>query len=175
MNRGIEDVRRAIRDIPDFPKPGIIFKDITPVLEDPGLFRAAVDSLSEPFTQSPPDLVACVEARGFVLGAAAAYRLGSGVVMIRKAGKLPHKTRSLSFQLEYGEDTIEVHEDSIRPGARVLVVDDLLATGGTLAAAVKLVESSGAELAGISVLVELDFLKGREKLAGRSLHSLIHY
>jgi len=170
-----EDLRNSIRDIPDFPQEGVIFKDITPLLRKGGLFREAVDLLAAPYADAPPDLVAAVDARGFIFGAALAYKLGVGLVPIRKEGKLPYRTRKAGYDLEYGSATVEIHEDAVREGERVLLVDDLLATGGTLAAAARLIEENGARLVGIAVLIELDFLHGREKLAGRPLFSLLHY
>lgn len=170
-----EDLKEAIRDIPDFPQKGVIFKDITPLINDRNLFREAVDLMAEPMAEDPPDCIVCIEARGFIFGAALAYKLGTGLVPVRKEGKLPHRTRKVSFELEYGSATVEIHEDAVHPGRRVWIVDDLLATGGTLEAAVKLVRHSGGEVAGISVLIELDFLKGREKLQGYPLYTLIHF
>ena len=171
----VENIKRAIRDIPDFPQPGVIFKDITPLLNRADLFREAIDLMGEEFAANPPGLIACVEARGFILGSALAYKLGAGLVPVRKEGKLPHKTRKASFELEYGKATVEVHEDAILPGVRVLIVDDVLATGGTLAATVDMVEGFGAKIVGISVLIELDFLGGRKKISRYPLYSLIHY
>ena len=170
-----EKFRSLIRDIPDFPKKGILFKDITPLLRDGNSFKNAVDEIVKFFSKKKIDVVACVEARGFLLGAAIAYKLGIGLVPIRKKGKLPYRTRQVTYALEYGEDTLEVHEDAIRPGEKVLVVDDLLATGGTSAAVLELVTSSGGEVVGIVFLIELAALKGRERLRGHKVHSLLEF
>jgi adenine phosphoribosyltransferase len=164
-----------IRDVPDFPKPGILFRDITPLLADRDAFAAAVDALAEPFVGFDVDYVAAVEARGLIFGSAAAKALGAGFVPIRKQGKLPYKTESVTYNLEYGTDTLEVHSDAIRPGSKVLMVDDLLATGGTMAAACKLMAKLGAEIAGLSFLIELTDLAGRTKLSGYSIHTVISY
>lgn len=171
----LQDLKDAIRDIPDFPRQGVLFKDITPLINDRELFRETVDTLARPFADRGVELVVCIEARGFIFGAALAYKLGAGLAPVRKAGKLPHRTKKVSFELEYGSAAVEIHEDAIRPGTRVLIVDDLLATGGTLAAAVELVEHYRGEIVGVVVLIELDFLKGREKLKGYPFFSLIHY
>ncbi|HOO76429.1 MAG TPA: adenine phosphoribosyltransferase [bacterium] len=171
----VERIKEAVRDIPDFPEPGIIFKDITPVLADPVLFRETVDLMASPYGSAPPDLVVGIDARGFIFGAAMAYKLGAGFVPIRKEGKLPFRTRRVSYDLEYGTATVEIHEDAVRPGTRVLIVDDLLATGGTLDAAVELVRAHGGEIAGIAVLIELEFLKGRAKFPGLDVRALIRY
>ena len=170
-----EKFRSLIRDIPDFPRKGILFKDITPLLRDGASFKNAVDETVKFFSKKKIDLIACVEARGFILGSAIAYKLGVGLVPIRKKGKLPYRTRCVSYSLEYGEDALEVHEDAIRPGEKVLVVDDLLATGGTSSAVLELVESSGGEVVGIVFLIELASLKGRERLKGHKVHSLIEF
>ncbi len=171
----IEDLRNSIRDIPDFPQKGVIFKDITPLLRDGKLFREAVDLLAEPYLHEPPNLVAAIDARGFIFGAALAYKFGVGLVPIRKEGKLPYHTHKASYDLEYGSATVEIHQDAIKEGERVLLVDDLLATGGTLAAATELIKKHHARLIGIAVLIELDFLPGREKLTDYPLFSLLHY
>lgn len=171
----MKDFRNLIRDIPDFPKKGILFKDITPLLRDADAFKNAVDEIVQFFSKKRIDLVACVEARGFILGGAIAYQLGAGFVPIRKKGKLPYRTKRVTYSLEYGEDILELHEDAIRPGERVLIVDDLLATGGTSAAVLELIQSLGGKVVGIVFLVELAFLKGREKLKGHTVHSLIAY
>jgi len=168
-------LERLIRDVPDFPKPGIVFKDITPLLRDPEGFRAAVEGLAAPLEKGKVDAVVGIESRGFLFGAALATHLGTGFVPIRKPRKLPWKTRAESYALEYGTDTVEIHEDAVRPGERVLLVDDLLATGGTMEASCKLVEGLGGEIAACSFVVELAFLKGRERLRGRRIHSLIRY
>ena len=166
---------RYIRDIPDFPKPGILFRDITPLLADPQAFPAAIDALCEPFDEAGVEYVAAVEARGFIFGAAAAARLRAGFVPIRKKGKLPCQTESTTYELEYGIDTLEMHRDALRPGARVLMVDDLLATGGTMRAACQLVEKVGGQVVGITCLIELTALHGRERLAGYTVHAVISY
>ena len=169
------DLKAFVRDVPDFPKPGILFKDIMPLLADATAFRTAVDELAEWARPREPDLVLGAESRGFILGGALAHELGAGFVAARKPGKLPWRTVGVQYALEYGEASLELHEDAIRPGARVLIHDDLLATGGTSAAKVRLVEQLGGEVVGICFLVELDFLNGREALAGHDVHALIHY
>jgi len=166
---------RYIRDIPDFPRPGILFRDITPLLADPQAFPAAIDALCEPFDEAAVEYVAAVEARGFIFGAAAAARLRAGFVPIRKKGKLPCQTESATYELEYGIDTLEMHRDALRPGARVLMVDDLLATGGTMQAACQLVEKVGGQVVGVACLIELKALHGRERLAGYDVHAVIAY
>jgi adenine phosphoribosyltransferase len=169
------DLRRYIRDIPDWPKKGILFRDITPLLADPGAFAAAVDALCADFTEAGIEYVAAVEARGFIFGTAIAEELGAGFVPIRKKGKLPWQTESVSYDLEYGTDTLEVHRDAVKSGARILMVDDLLATGGTMAAACKLIEKIGGQVAGIAFLIELADLCGREKIADYEVTSIISY
>ena len=164
-----------IRDVPDFPKPGILFKDITPLLADPQALRAATEALAAPYRNNRIDLVVGIEARGFIFGTAVAGLLDVGFVPIRKPGKLPWKTRAVSYDLEYGTDTVEIHEDAASPGQKVLIVDDLLATGGTMAACCELVEGLGAEIVGCLFVVELGFLNGREKLGGRTNRSLLTY
>jgi adenine phosphoribosyltransferase len=164
-----------VRDIPDFPAPGVVFKDLTPLLGDPGAFAAVVDALVEPFAGRGIDQVVGIEARGFILAGPLAYRLGAGFVPVRKAGKLPSAVEGESYALEYGTDLLEIHADALRPGARVLVVDDVLATGGTAAATVRLVERLGAEVVGLAVVVELGFLGPRSRLRGREVVSLVHY
>jgi len=172
--KGIE-LEKYIRSIPDWPKEGILFRDITPLLADPKAFAAAVDALCAGFTTKSVEYVAAVEARGFIFGAAVAKKLGVGFVPIRKKGKLPFKTESVSYDLEYGTDTLEVHSDAIKDKAKVLMVDDLLATGGTMAAACKLIEKIGGDIVGISFLVELGELAGREKLSGYKISTVISY
>ena len=164
-----------IREVPDFPKPGILFRDITPLLADPEALAAAIDALSEPFLDGDIDVVAAVEARGFIFGSAVARRLGAGFVPLRKQGKLPWETESITYGLEYGTDTIEMHRDALGPGTRVLMIDDLLATGGTMAAACQLAEKLGAEIAGLTFLIELSDLGGRERLGDYPLHVVIRY
>ena len=163
----------VIRDVPDFPKPGIIFKDITPLLGNAEALDQCVDQLIEPFKDKGIEAVVGVESRGFIFGTAAACRLGAGFVPIRKPGKLPIETLSASYDLEYGTDTIEIHADAVKPGQKVLMVDDLLATGGTMAAACELVDKLGAEIVGVALVLELCFLNGRAKLDGCDLHTLI--
>ncbi|MBD0291544.1 MAG: adenine phosphoribosyltransferase [Thermoleophilia bacterium] len=169
------DLEAKIRDIPDFPKPGIVFKDIMPLLADPASFRAAVDALAAFAEDRRPDLILGAEARGFILGGALAYRLRCGFVAARKPGKLPWETVSAEYQLEYGVDSLELHADAIAQGARVLIHDDLLATGGTAKAKVNLVEQLGGEVVGLAFVIELGFLNGRDKLAGYDVHSLVTY
>ncbi len=167
------DLKTLIRDVPDFPKPGIVFKDITPLLASPEGLSQTIAQLIEPFRQARIDVVCGTESRGFIFGTACAVALGVGFVPIRKPGKLPCETLSASYELEYGTDRLEIHTDAIRPGQRVLMVDDLLATGGTMGACCELVEKLGGEIVGISFVIELDFLNGRDKFPGRSIHSLI--
>ena len=171
----LQRLLRAIRDVPDFPKPGILFRDITPVLADAALFRDATDAMAEPFEERGITHVVAIESRGFILGAPVAQRLGAGFVPIRKAGKLPSRTQREEYALEYGTDVLEIHADALPTGARVLVLDDVLATGGTAAAACRLVAKLGAELVGASFLIELEFLRGAAKLAGVSAASVIRY
>ena len=167
------DLRRYVRDIPDFPKDGILFRDITPVLADAAALRAAVDQLAEPARPLGVDVVIGAEARGFLLGPALALALDAGFVLARKPGKLPHDTVSAEYELEYGTDRLEVHSDAIREGARVLVHDDLLATGGTARALCEMVEELGGVVVGCHFLIELSFLQGRDRLAEYDLRSLI--
>ena len=169
------DLKTHIHDVPDFPKKGIVFKDITPLLADPKAFAEAVDRLCEPFIGKGVQIVAGIESRGFLLATPIAYRLGAGVVPIRKKGKLPRAVKSASYALEYGTDSIEAHVDAFAQGTKVLLVDDVLATGGTAAAAVQLIEAIGGKLVGASFLIELSFLDGRKKLAGRNVQSLVTY
>jgi adenine phosphoribosyltransferase len=168
-------LKEKIRDIPDFPKEGIVFKDITPLLMDPQCLEEAIRAIADAFREENISKVCAVEARGFILGAAVACELGAGFIPIRKPGKLPAETRCCTYELEYGTDTIEMHADAVSPGDRILMVDDLLATGGTMAAACKLVEELGGEIVGIAFLVELAFLKGMEKLERYRVTSLITY
>ncbi len=167
------DLKKHIRDIPGFPKEGVIFKDITTLLKDGKAFAAAVDSIVGEYKDKKIDVVLSVEARGFFFGAAVAYKMGIGLVPVRKKGKLPAKTHSVTYQLEYGQDTLEIHQDAFAKGARVLIVDDLLATGGTVSAVAGLVEKMGGVVAGIAFVIELLPLKGRDKLEGYSVTSLI--
>ncbi len=168
-------LRRAIRDVPDFPKKGILFKDITTLLRDPGAFAQAIDLLGEPFQSRPHDAVVGIESRGFIFASAVAYKLGKGMVPVRKPGKLPASTVKVSYQLEYGSDSLEMHADAIAPGQRVVIVDDVLATGGTARAVAELVEKVGGRVEALAFLVELDFLKGRQKLAGYEVLSIVRY
>jgi adenine phosphoribosyltransferase len=169
------DLRANIRDVPDFPRPGIVFKDIMPLLADPAAFHEAIEQLAAYAEPRTPELVLGAEARGFILGGALAYRLGCGFVAARKPGKLPWKTVSAEYMLEYGIDSLELHADAIRPGTRVLVHDDLLATGGTAKAKIELVERLGGVVVGVAFLIELEFLRGRDQLVGREAFSLIQY
>jgi adenine phosphoribosyltransferase len=169
------DFKKYIRDIPDFPKPGIIFRDITPLLGDRAALAAAIEALANPFRNSKIDIVAAVEARGFIFGSAVAKALNAGFVPIRKKGKLPYETQSQSYDLEYGQDCLEVHNDAIPKGARVLMIDDLLATGGTMAAACRLINSVGGQIQGLTFLVELCFLNGREKIKNHNISSIVKF
>ncbi len=169
------DLKGHIRDIPDFPKEGIIFKDITTLLKDKDAFKKSVDLFAKKFKKENIDLVVGVEARGFIFGAALAYKLGAGFVPVRKKGKLPSKTKSVSYELEYGTDILEMHEDAINSKTRVLIVDDLLATGGTIQAVIELVKAEKAVIAGVAFLVELRFLKGKNKLKDLPVYSVIKY
>jgi adenine phosphoribosyltransferase len=169
------DLSSFVRDIPDFPSPGILFKDITPLLADHGAFSAAIDRLSDAFGGRPVDRVLGVEARGFIIGGPVAYRFGAGFTPVRKAGKLPWEVEREEYALEYGTDLLEIHRDAVAPGEQVLVIDDVLATGGTAAATARLVEKLGAEVVGFGFVLELAFLDGRAQLAGRDIVSLITY
>jgi adenine phosphoribosyltransferase len=169
------DLARYIRTIPDFPKPGIMFRDVTTLLLDAKALKKSVDMLCAEFKGRRIDKIAAVESRGFTFGAAMAYKLGAGLVLIRKKGKLPHKTVSATYALEYGTDTLEVHEDAIKPGERILIVDDLLATGGTVCAAARLIAMLGGKIQGIAFLIELVDLKGRDKLKGYQVRSLVKF
>jgi len=169
----MEDLKSYIRDIPGFPKEGIIFKDITTLLKDKVKFKEAVDALADKFKGKNIDMILSVEARGFIFGSALAYKLGAGIVPIRKKGKLPFKTLSVTYKLEYGKDTLEIHQDAFKKGDRVLIVDDLLATGGTSRAVVDLVEKMGGHIVGLAFVIELLPLKGRDKLKGYHIVSLI--
>jgi len=171
----LDDLKRAIREVPNFPKPGINFKDITPVLLHAKLFEHAVDLMAAPYADAQISRVVSIESRGFIFGAPIALRLGAGLVPIRKPGKLPGATRRVEYALEYGSDAIEMHHDAVGPSDRVLVVDDVLATGGTAAAAAQLVGGTGGAVVGFTFLIELDFLKGRQRLQGRRVEALLHY
>jgi adenine phosphoribosyltransferase len=168
-------LRRCVRDIPDFPKPGVGFKDITPLLGDPGAFSSAVDAIVVSFGRGTIDKVVGIEARGFIIAAPVAYHFGAGFVPLRKAGKLPYTTHSQTYELEYGNETLEVHADAFVPGERVLIVDDVLATGGTARTACELVEQAGATVAGLAFVIELGFLNGVEQLGDRDYVSLLRF
>jgi adenine phosphoribosyltransferase len=168
-----EELRGHIRDIPGFPQPGVVFRDITPLLASGRLFGATIDAMAAPFAGI--DTVVAIESRGFILGAPVAYRLGAGLVPVRKVGRLPHETLREEYALEYGTNTVEIHRDGVRPGERVLIVDDVLATGGTVRAAANLVEQLGAQVAGISLLIELTVLEGRSRLGSYDVRSLLEY
>ncbi len=168
-------LRNAIRDVPDFPKPGIIFKDITPILADPELFKLSIDTFAEAARALNVSKVVGIDARGFLFGAAVAYRLGLGFVPVRKKGKLPYQCESAAYQLEYGEAIAEMHTDALKPGERVVLIDDLLATGGTAAASIALIRKIGAELAGALFLIELSFLKGRANLQDVPVQAFIDF
>ncbi len=172
---GTVDLRASIRGIPDFPKPGIMFRDITPLLKDPRAFDAALRRMAEPYAEGDVDAVVGAESRGFIFGAPIALRLGVAFVPVRKKGKLPAETLSATYDLEYGTDTVEMHTDAVTDGARVLMVDDLLATGGTMAASCELVERAGARVVGVEFLIELAFLGGRARLQGYPVRSQIVY
>jgi len=171
----MQELKKLIREVPDFPKPGILFYDITTLLGEPAGFRAALDALALPYRDQGISVVVGIESRGFILGGALADRLGAGFCPVRKPGKLPARTISESFQLEYGTDRLEMHEDGIKPGQRVLIVDDVLATGGTEAATARLVRRLGGELHGLAFLIELLTLDGRSRLAGERVNSVLKY
>ena len=170
-----DELRARIREIPDFPKPGILFYDITTLLKDPVAYRAAIDAMLAPYAGMAIDMVVGMESRGFIFSAPMAYQLGAGLVPVRKLGKLPAETISVEYALEYGSNTLEVHRDAIQSGQKVLIVDDLLATGGTVNGTVELVQRLKGEIVGLAFLVELGFLKGRDRLAGYTVSSVITY
>jgi adenine phosphoribosyltransferase len=170
-----EDLRAKIREIPDFPKPGILFYDITTLLKDGPAFREAIDLMLEPYKDEQIDLVVGMESRGFIFSAPMAYQLNAGLVPVRKLGKLPAETLTVEYALEYGSNTLEIHRDAVQAGQKVLVVDDLLATGGTVRGTVELIERLKGNVVGLAFLVELDFLKGRDRLDGRRVESVIQY
>ena len=170
-----DDLRRAIREVPDFPKPGIGFKDVTPILLDAGWFAYAVEQMAAPYATAKISRVVSIESRGFIFGAPIALQLGAGLVPIRKPGKLPAATHRVEYALEYGTDALEMHHDAVGPQDRVLVVDDVLATGGTAAAAAQLVGATGGAVVGFTFLIELDFLNGRQRLQGRRVEAVLHY
>lgn len=171
----MERIRAAIRDIPDFPSPGIVYRDITPLVRDPAILRLAVHELVHPFFRDGLTAVVGMEARGFIFGSLAAWELGIGFVPLRKPGKLPYDVHSISYDLEYGSERLEVHVDALTHEDRILVVDDVLATGGTAAASCELIKKLGAKIVACAFVVELDFLRGREKLSDYRVHSLVHY
>ena len=180
MSAGDRDARRAllrsrVRDVPDFPKPGILFRDLTPLMGDGAALREAIDMLAEASVRHRPELVVAIESRGFIFGAPVAASLGVGFVPVRKPGKLPHKTRRREYDLEYGTDALEMHADAVVHGARVVIVDDLLATGGTAGATVELVREIGGQVVGATFVVELELLRGRERLPGIPVDSLLKY
>ncbi len=171
----IDELLRHIRDVPNFPKEGIVFKDITPMLGDPQAFQTAVDLLADEYMAAGIDVVVGAEARGFIIASPLAYKLGSGFVLIRKPGKLPWMTETVEYELEYGTDSLEIHKDAIQPGMKVLIADDLLATGGTAEACIHLVERLGGEVVGMSFFIELSFLNARKRFEKYPIHSLIQY
>jgi adenine phosphoribosyltransferase len=175
MEKDLLEIRSAIRDIPNFPKPGIVFKDITPLLANGRLFKRTIDLLAERYRSQSVDAVLGIESRGFIIGATLAYALGVGFTIVRKPGKLPYDTHSATYELEYGTDTLEVHRDAISSGAHVLIVDDLVATGGTAAAAAALVTKLGGEVVEGAFVIELAFLKGRETFKPYRMFSLLQY
>jgi adenine phosphoribosyltransferase len=170
-----EPLKTLVRTVPDFPKPGILFYDITTLLKDPRGFAALIDTLAQYYMDKDIDLVLGIEARGFIFGPALSYRLNAGFVPVRKPKKLPGPTIRVTYDLEYGSDTLEIHADAIEPGQRVVIVDDLLATGGTMEATIKLVQQLGGEIAGLGFAIELDFLKGRDRFKDYDVFSLLHY
>jgi adenine phosphoribosyltransferase len=172
---GTDSLKKLIREVPDFPKPGILFYDITTLLKDKRGFAQLIDSFTEHYINKDIDLVLGIEARGFIFGPALAYRLNAGFVPVRKPKKLPAETVKWTYDLEYGSDTLEMHKDAIQPGQRIVIVDDLLATGGTACATASLAKSLGADICGLGFVVELDFLNGRQKLAPYEVHSLLNY
>ena len=171
----MDQLKALIREVPDFPKPGINFYDITTLLKDKSGFKSIIDSLAERYRSTPIDVVLGIEARGFIIAPAVAYALGYGFIPVRKEKKLPAERARIEYALEYGKDVLEIHKDAIAPGQNVLIIDDVLATGGTAAAVAKLVEMLKGKVAGLGFILELDFLKGREKLQGYDGHSLLHY
>jgi adenine phosphoribosyltransferase len=175
MSDDITNIRRAIRDIPNFPKPGIVFKDITPLLASGALFGKTIDLLAQRYQSQRVDTVLGIESRGFIVGAALAYELGAGFSVVRKPGKLPYETHRASYALEYGTDTLEIHIDAIPPDARVVIADDLIATGGTAAATAELVSKLGGTVIECAFVIELSFLKGREKLLPHGVYSILQY
>jgi adenine phosphoribosyltransferase len=175
MSADIASIQRAIRDVPNFPKPGIVFKDITPLLANGPLFARTIDLFAERYGRQNIDTVLGIESRGFIIGAALAYKLGSGFSVVRKPGKLPYEKHQASYDLEYGTDTLEIHIDAIPPQARVIIADDLIATGGTAAATAQLVSKLGGTVVECAFVIELAFLKGRDKLKPYGVYSLLQY
>ncbi|MEK6777015.1 MAG: adenine phosphoribosyltransferase [bacterium] len=171
----MDELKKMIRDIPDFPKKGIIFKDITTLLSSKKAFARAIDTLAHRYIEKKIDLVVGIESRGFVIGAALAYRLGAGIILVRKPGKLPYKTHKTIYELEYGTDQLEIHQDAIEPGQNVVIADDLIATGGTIRATIDLVEKLEGKIVECAFLVELEFLNGRKKLDGYPVFSLLKF
>jgi adenine phosphoribosyltransferase len=171
----MQDLKALIREVPDFPKPGINFYDITTLLKDPGGFEGVIDGLAKQFESTHVDVVLGIEARGFIIAPAVAYALGYGFIPVRKEKKLPAERERIEYALEYGTDVLEIHKDAIEPGQKVLIIDDVLATGGTAAAVARLVENLNGEVAGLGFILELDALKGRERLNGYDVYSLLHY
>ncbi len=171
----IDPLKAAIRDVPDFPKPGVVFKDITPLLQNADLFKKSIERLAGPYQRKGITHVASIESRGFIFGAPVAYLLGTGYIPVRKKGKLPYKTLSHTYELEYGTDTLEIHADALDASSRVLIIDDVLATGGTARATCQLIEKLNARVAGLAFAIELEYLHGREKLRGYEVTALLHY
>ncbi|MFO7813985.1 MAG: adenine phosphoribosyltransferase [Pelovirga sp.] len=171
----MDDLKNIIRDIPDFPKKGIIFKDVTTLLADAKSYQRMIDLLAHRYVGEKIDQIVGIEARGFILGAALAYKLGTGITLVRKSGKLPYKTHQVTYDLEYGSDVLEIHEDAFKKGDRVIIADDLLATGGTMAAVIQLLDRTGAELVECAFLAELEFLNGRSKLPEGKIFSLLKF
>ncbi|MBE9504865.1 MAG: adenine phosphoribosyltransferase [Proteobacteria bacterium] len=171
----MEKLKEIIRDVPDFPKEGIVFKDITTLLQDAKSYQRMIDLIAHRYIDEKIDLVLGVEARGFIMGAALAYKLGKGIILVRKPGKLPYKTHSTTYELEYGTDELHIHQDAIKKGQRILIADDLLATGGTVKAVIDLIEKMGAEIVECAFLAELKFLNGQEKLKPHKVFSLLQF
>ena len=171
----MEELKSIIRDVPDFPKEGIVFKDITTLLADAKSFQRVIDIMAHRYIDREIDLVLGVEARGFIMGSALAYKLGKGIILVRKPGKLPYKTFSTSYELEYGTDELHIHQDAIKKGQKVLIADDLLATGGTVEAVMKLIENMGGEIVECAFLAELEFLKGKDRLKPHDVYSLLKF
>jgi adenine phosphoribosyltransferase len=169
------NLKKLIREVPDFPKPGILFYDVTTLLKDKDGFGTVIDTFEEHYSEKRVDVVLGIEARGFIFAPTVAYALGTGFVPVRKPKKLPWQVEAMEYQLEYGTDRLEIHKDAIRPGQHVLIIDDVLATGGTAEAVTKLVEKLGGTVAGLGFVLEIDFLKGRDKLTNYNIHSLVHY